>query len=159
MNYTLAWAKKVKRMPLFFRFFRKRSLLSCPYFVIITSVFSKTRSSHDIFFFNFSWKTYNSHAHIWSKKCQSCKHYLILWAKKVNVTKKSMLLWHAHILSKNFHSLKKLCPHSHILSKKTSTLSKTWCSHVIFLKYNMENALLSRSYLVKNKLNSFKATV
>ena len=107
--------KKSKGCPFFSDFWGKALM---PIFCHNNFRFLKNSVLSWHFFFNFSWKTYNSHAHIWSKKCQSCKHYLILWAKKVNVTKKSMLLWHAHILSKNFHSLKKLCPHSHILSKK-----------------------------------------
>ena len=62
-NYTLLWAKKVNRMPFFFRFITKNSMLSCPYFVktsilkkhtaLITSILLKTLCSHDILFKNF----------------------------------------------------------------------------------------------------------
>ena len=113
-NYTLVWAKKVERMPLFFRFLTKKSLLSCPYFFKITSILWKAHCSV-VIFFNFLWGTLYSHAHILSKKRQPCKHSP---ARKVNFTKKSMLPCHANILSKNFHSLKNTmfpCP---ILSKK-----------------------------------------
>ena len=65
---------KVNRMLFLFRFFTKKSLLSCPYFIkntsillkhtalipILvkkTSILSKTRCSHVFFFSNFSWKT------------------------------------------------------------------------------------------------------
>ena len=54
-----------------------------------------------------------------------------------------------HILSKNFHSLKNTlfwCPY---FVKKTSILTKTHCSHVIFFEYSMENPLLPCPYLVK----------
>ena len=40
-NNTILWAKKVNRMP-FFRFFTKKSLLSCPYFVKKTSILKKS---------------------------------------------------------------------------------------------------------------------
>ena len=71
-NNTILWAKKVNRMP-FFRFFTKKSLLSCPYFVKKTSILkkntllscpyfvkktfilSKTLCSH-VFFFKFFMK-------------------------------------------------------------------------------------------------------
>ena len=56
----------------------------------------------------------------------------------------------AHILSKKVHSLKiKLlsCPY---FVRKTSILSKTQCSHVIFFKFFMRNPMLSCPYLVKS---------
>ena len=37
-NYTILWAKTVNRMPFCFRFFTKKALLSCPYFVKKTSI-------------------------------------------------------------------------------------------------------------------------
>ena len=66
-NYTILWAKKVKRMPFFPTFheklllscpyfvkknvnFLKNTLISCPYFVEKTSKISKTQYSHVIFF-------------------------------------------------------------------------------------------------------------
>ena len=37
-NHTILWAKKVNRMPFYFRFSAKKPQLSCPYFVNKTSI-------------------------------------------------------------------------------------------------------------------------
>ena len=106
----------------FFKFFMKNLLLSCPYLV---------------------------------KKRQFCQNYTILWAKKVNrmpffsdFSRKNYCS-HAHIMSTNAHSLKNTLLSWPYFVKKTSMLSQTRCSHVIFFKFFMKNTLLSCPYLVK----------
>ena len=115
----------------------KNRLLSWPYFVKKTSILLKTRCSY-VIFSNFSWKTPCCHAHIWSKKRQFCQNYTILWAKKVNrmpffsdFSRKNYCS-HAHIMSTNANSLKNTLLSWPYFVKKTSMLSQTRCSHVIF---------------------------
>ena len=95
---TLFMVIKVNRMLFLFRFFTKKSLLSCPYFIkntsillkhtalipILvkkTSILSKTRCSH-VIFFKFFITTCCCHAHIWSKNVNSVKTTLYCWEKK-----------------------------------------------------------------------------
>ena len=61
-----------------------------------------------------------------------------------------------HIICENVHSQKNTmlsCPE---FVKKTSILSKTLCSHVIYL---MKDPLVPCSYLVKKNDNSVKTTL
>ena len=90
---------KVNRMLFLFRFFTKKSLLSCPYFIkntsillkhtalipILvkkTSILSKTRRSHVFFFFKFFMKNSCCRAHDWSKNVNSVKTTLYSGPKK-----------------------------------------------------------------------------
>ena len=90
---------KVNRMLFLFRFFTKKSLLSCPYFIkntsillkhtalipILvkkTSILSKTRCSHVFFFFKFFMKNSCYRAHDWSKNVNSVKTTLYSGPKK-----------------------------------------------------------------------------
>ena len=131
---------KVNRMLFLFRFFTKKSLLSCPYFIkntsillkhtalipILvkkTSILSKTRCSHVLFFQIFHEKLLLSCTWL-VKKCQFCQNYTLFWAKKVNmmpffpISHKKNYCSYVHILSKNVHSLKRNSSHLHVLSKK-----------------------------------------
>ena len=108
-------------MSFFFKFFMKNSLLSSPYMV---------------------------------KKRQICQNYTILGQKR----QQDALIFHgkiialistAHIFSKNRPFSKNhlfLCPY---YVKKTSILTKTNCSHIIFIKIFIKNSLRSYLYLVK----------
>ena len=135
---------------------KKITLVSCPYFVKKTSIISKTRCSH-VIFFNFFMKNPCCHTHIWSKKHQFCQNYTILWDKKVNRIP-VLLIFHQKVTAlmpdfcqKNAHSLKKKntplsCPY---FIGKSSIFSKTHCSHVILVKFCMRKPLLLCTYLVK----------
>ena len=138
-------------MPISFRFYTKKSLLSCPYFVK-KSPFSKkytalmpllwSKNVHfqkhgDLmsFFSKFSCKTHCCNADIWSKNVSSVK--TILWAIKVN---RISFLYdfspkytcsYAHILSKKRHRLKNTLVSCPYVVKNTSIISKTMCFHVI----------------------------
>ena len=91
---------KVNRMPFLFRFFTKKSLLSCPYFYQKYVYSLKTQRSHThisqknvhslkntvlscAFFSNFSWKT-PVVVHTIGQKRQFCQNNTLFWAKKVN---------------------------------------------------------------------------
>ena len=92
-------AQKSNKM-VFIRFFTKKSMLACPYFIKNTSILSKntllsspynvkitsilwiTLFSHFIFFSNFLWKSYFCQAHNWTKNRQFWQNYTILWTKK-----------------------------------------------------------------------------
>ena len=65
-------------------FCKKNTLLSCSYFVKKTSILSKARCSH-VIFFKFSWKTPFYHMPYQVKNVNSVKTTLYgLWAKEVN---------------------------------------------------------------------------
>ena len=93
--HNIMGQKKSIRCPLF-RFFTKKSLLSCPYFVknvhslnshanILTRkrLSSQKQYSH-VIRFKFFIKNPCCHAHIWSKKRKFCQNYTMLRAKKDN---------------------------------------------------------------------------
>ena len=91
------------------------------------------------------------------KKRQFCQNNTILWAKEVSrmpffsdFSRKNYRSY-AHILWKNVHSLKNTLLSSLYFVKKTSILSKTLCSYVIFSKFSWKIPLLSRPYLVKKR--------
>ena len=76
------------------------------------------------------------------KKRQFCQNNTILWAKEVSrmpffcdFSRKNYRSY-AHILWKNVHSLKNTLLSSLYFVKKTSILSKTLCSYVIFSKFS-----------------------
>ena len=103
------------------------------------------------FFSNLPWKTAICHAHMWSKNVNCVKTTLYVPEKSIEclfficVTKNQQLL--CPYCNNNVNLLKYYtlfsCPH---FVKKTSTLSKTQCSHVIFFKIFMKNPLLSCAY-------------
>ena len=117
---------KVNRMLFLFRFFTKKSLLSCPYFIkntsillkhtalipILvkkTSILSKTRCSHVFFFFsNFSWKTPAVVHMIGQKTSILSKLHSILGQKSHRMPFFS------------YFSRKNYCSYVNILSKKCS---------------------------------------
>ena len=90
------------------------------------------------------------------KKRQFCQNYTIFWVQKVN----RMPLFsdfHGKIICSNAHILQKRRPISkkHLLLcpyfvQKTSILTKTNCSHIIFFKFFIKNPRRSCPYLVKN---------
>ena len=91
------------------------------------------------------------------KKRQFCQNNTILWAKEVSrmpffsdFSRKNYRSY-ADILWKNVHSLKNTLLSSLYFVKKTSILSKTLCSYVIFSKFSWKIPLLSRPYLVKKR--------
>ena len=97
----------------FFKFHMKHPILPCPYLVI--------------------------------KKRQFCQNYYILWAQKIN-RMPCFPIFHEQISS----LMPTFCPKQGLFSKntllscpyfvnKTSILSKTLCSHVIFFYFFMEN--------------------
>ena len=88
----------------------KNTLFSCPYFVKKTSILSKTQCSHVILFKFFMKNPILSCPYL-LKKRQFCHKYTIVWDKKsigfpfFRFSRKNHCS-HAHILSKNVHSLK-----------------------------------------------------
>ena len=144
---------KVKRMLFLFRFFMKKSLLSCSYFIkntsillkhtalipILvkkTSILSKTRCSHVFFFFQIFHKKLLLSCTWLVKKCQFCQNYTLFWAKKVNmmpffpISHKNYCSY-VHILSKNVHSLKRNSSHLHY-QKNVYSLKNTVLSCLFF---------------------------
>ena len=103
------------------KFFMKKPLLSCPYLV---------------------------------KMRQFCQTYTILWAIKVNKIpffrffheKINALM---HIFCKKGPFSKKHAALMSIFCQKTSILSETLCSHVIFFNFLMKNPLLPCPYFIK----------
>ena len=99
------------------------------------------------------------HAYIWSKNVNSVNTTLYYEPKKsvgcpffpISHEKIIALMPYAHILWKNVHSLKNTLLSSLYFVKKTSILSKTLCSYVIFSKFSWKIPLLSRPYLVKKR--------
>ena len=89
------------------------------------------------------------------KKRRFCQNYTIFLVNKVirmpffsDFSRKNNCS-NAHILSKNRPFSKNhlfLCPY---YVKKTSILTKTNCSHIIFIKIFIKNSLRSYLYLVK----------
>ena len=83
------WATKINRMPFFFQFLTKKSLLSCPYFVkkrpfsinkqlscpyfVKKDVHSLKNTALSCHFFKFFHKNPHSHAHNLSKNVNSVK--------------------------------------------------------------------------------------
>ena len=146
---------KVNRMLFLFRFFTKKSLLSCPYFIKNTSILLKhtalipilvKKNFHSLkntvlscafFFSNFSWKT-PAVVHMIGQKTSilSKLHYfMVIKVKRMLFLfrffmKKSLLSCSYFI--KNTSILLKHTALIPILVKKTSILSKTRCSHVFF---------------------------
>ena len=94
-NTTLLHGPKKSIRWSFIRYFMKKSMLACPYFikntsilskitmlsspynVKITSILWKTLFSHIMFFSNFLWKSYFCQAHNWSKNRQFWQNYAI----------------------------------------------------------------------------------
>ena len=108
----------------FFKFFMKNPLLSSPYMVKKTSNLSKLH-------------------YFGPEKTIGCPSFLIFHGKII------ALISTAHIFSKNRPFSKNhlfLCPY---YVKKTSILTKTNCSHIIFIKIFIKNSLRSYLYLVK----------
>ena len=126
---------KVKRMLFLFRFFMKKSLLSCSYFIKNTSIllkhtalipilvkkspFSQKHGALMCFFFQIFHKKLLLSCTWLVKKCQFCQNYTLFWAKKVNmmsffpISHKKNYCCYVHILSKNIHSLKRNSSHLH----------------------------------------------
>ena len=157
-NYILLWTKKVNRIPLFSEFLRKKSLLSCPYFVkkqtALMSILCQ-KTIHSVknmvlscnFCKAFHKKPILSCPYLVIKR-QFCENYTILTAKNVNKMPffsdlKKNAYCHAHIYKhsalkpifcqKNVHSLKKLY------------------SHIILSQFSMKYSLPLSPYLVKKR--------
>ena len=108
----------------FFQVFYENPLLSSPYMVKKTSNLSKLH-------------------YFGPEKTIGCPSFLIFHGKI------TALISTAHIFSKNRPFSKNhlfLCPY---YVKKTSILTKTNCSHIIFIKIFIKNSLRSYLYLVK----------
>ena len=108
----------------FFKFFMKNPLLSSPYMV------KKTLNLSKLHYFG-------------PKKTIGCPSFPIFHGKII------ALISSAHFLSRNRPFSKDhlfLCPY---YVKKTSILTKTNCSHIIFIKFFIKNSLCSCPYLVK----------
>ena len=141
----------------------KNTLLLCLFFVIKKRSFWKTRWSHVIFVFKFSWNTLCCNADIWSKNVNSIK--TILLAIKVNrisflydFSPKIPALMPI-FCQKNVHSIKNTlisCPY---IFQNSSILSKTMCFLVIFFKFLWKTFLLSGPYLVQKNINSVEHTL
>ena len=116
------------------------------------------------FFSKYLLKTPYYHAHIQSKKRQNCQNYKILWAKKVNrmpffpIFHEKMTFLMPIFYQKNVYSLKHTMLSSPHFVKKTSILSKTQCSHVIFFKFFMKNPQF-HAHIWPNNFNSVKTTL
>ena len=118
-------------------------------------LFSQKHSAH-VIFFKFFMKNPLLSSPYMVKKRQICQNYTILGQKRIGCPsfqifhgKIIALISNAHILSKNRPFSKNhlfLCPY---YVKKTSILTKTNCSHIIFIKFFIKNSLRSYLYLVK----------
>ena len=130
-----------------------------------TSTLLKTQCSHVFFLLLIFHKLPILSCRYFVKKRQFCQNYNTWWAIKV----------HKMPFFSN-SSQKNRCSHTHILSQvrlfskehtilkfmfyeKTSVLSKTMCSHVIFFKFFMKNPLLSSPYMVKKRQNCQNYTI
>ena len=99
------------------------------------------------------------------KKRQFCQNYTIFWVQKVNrmpffpdFSRKNNCSY-THILSKNVHSLKNTlfsCPY---FVKKTSILTKTHCSHIIFFSIFHEKPPIVMPQFGQKNGNSDKTTL
>ena len=108
----LIFHEKIPLMPIFCQntvHSLKNTLFSCSYFVIKTSILSKTMCFH-VIVFKFYEKSLLARPYLVQKKRQFCQTYPILLTKKVNrkpffsiFTKKSFL---SYPEDKNIHSLK-----------------------------------------------------
>ena len=130
-----------------------------PVFVEKTSNLSKILCSHVIFFQIWNEKPRCCHAHIiFDQKRQFCQKLIVLWIKKVNRTS-FFSDFHRKITSlmpifckEDVNYRKKNLLSSPYFIKKTSALSKTRCSDVIFSKILWKTpSCLSRPYLIKKR--------
>ena len=120
----------------------KNTMFSYPYLIKKSSILWKTQCSHVIFSIFFS-KNQQLLCPYLVKKRQFCQNYTILWAKKVNrmpffsdFPRKNNNS-HAHILSTKRPFYKKHTFLMPIFCQKTSILSKTPSSQVIFFNFFM----------------------
>ena len=136
-NYILLWTKKVNRIPLFSEFLRKKSLLSCPYFVkkqtALMSILCQ-KTIHSVknmvlscnFCKAFHKKPILSCPYLVIKR-QFCENYTILTAKNVNKMPFFSDLKKKCLLSCPY--LQTQCSKAHILSKKRPFSQKTVLSY------------------------------
>ena len=165
---------KVTRMPFLFRFFLKKSLLSCKYFIKNTSIifskkhtalmpilvkkrpFSQKHNALMCFFFKFFMKNSCCRAHDQSKNVNFVKTTLYFGPKKSQdalfsyFSRKSFCSY-VNILSKKRPFSKKKQLSSPRFVKKTSTLLKTNCSHVFLFLIFHKLPILSCRYFVKKR--------
>ena len=132
----------------------KNTLLSCPYFVERTSIFSKTLYSH-VIFLTFTWKTPCCHVYIWSKNRQFCQNYLYYGSKKSIGCSFFFPIFYGKITSlmpifcqENVHSQKNTMLWSSYFIKKRPVFQKHCALMSVFQNFH-ENSLLSSPYLVK----------
>ena len=121
----------------------KNILFSCLYFVKITSIFSKTPSSHVAFENNFMKNILLSGSYLIQKKRQFCQNYTVLWSKKVNRLN-IISYFHENVTSLITIFIKKRSifkEHNTLISifcQKTSNVSKTKCLHVFLFSSNIQ---------------------
>ena len=145
----------------------KNTLFSCPCFVKKTSILSKTRCSHVIFFKFFMEKSLPVMPMFSQKNVNSVKTI----GQKVNRIPIFFRIFtikycsHGHIQSKNVHSLINALSSRPYLVKKVSNRSKTQCSRVIFSKvslktpavmpiFDQQTSILSKlAYYISQKVN------
>ena len=172
-NYTIIWAQKVRRMPFFPIFHWKvNSLLpifweknvhylktNCSHAHIWSKKrqFSKKKQcSHNIFFKFFMKNPQSCQTHIWSKKLSilSKLHYIMGQKSQEDaifsdLSRKITSLMPIFCKKKHVNFLKNTlisCPY---FVEKTSKISKTQYSHVIFFRFVIKKPKLSCPYLVK----------
>ena len=125
-------SKKSKGCPFFSDFLLKNL---CPTHILSHYVHSLKNSVLSRHFFQFFHEKPCILMPIFGQKnVNPVKTTLYYGLEKSLSRKKSMLSCHAHILSKNLNSLKNTMLPFPYFVKKTSILSKTQCSHVIFFK-------------------------
>ena len=136
--------QKFALMPIYFQKKNVHSLKKhCSHAHILSKKrpFFQKRCALMSIFSKFSSKTPCCHAHIWSKTSILSK-YTIIWAKKVNMMpfcsdfERNYLCSHAYFLSKNRKISKKYAVFMPMFCQKTSTLSKTCSSHVVFSNFS-----------------------
>ena len=124
--------------------FSKNIQLSCPYFVKNMSILHKHIALMS-FFWNFLWKPLLSRPQFVKKTSILSRLHYILWAQKVNwmpvfpISRKKKCS-HAHVLSKNVHSLKTNCSRAHVLSCKRLFFPKHCALMSIFFIFCMKNS-------------------
>ena len=132
--------KSQKDAPFFAIFYWKIS--APPIFCQITSILSKIRCSHVIFFQFFHEKPCILMPIFGQKNVNPVKTTLYYGLEKSLSRKKSMLPCHADILSKNLHSLKiTMLPFPYFVKKHPFSQKRSLLMW-FFSKYNMENPLL-----------------
>ena len=144
---------------LWWSYFVQKSLISKKHTAPMPVLFQKNVTSpktrwSPVISLIFLWKTPCCHGHIWSTYRHFCQNYTTLWASKVNRVP------FFPIFNEKITALVPIfCQKKLPFSKKDIILSKTACSHIIFLNFSWKTPTFMPIFSIKNVNSSIKTTV